>query len=165
MINYVKDFIFVKEFILERSDKCKKNYDGRKQFEKRRSIMKKFRKLLTTFLLFVMVFSLQCPTLAIADVEATENTVATSQKEPGEQKQLGKQEQVEPIEDETITWTNKGEFPYVTSVSITDSDGTSIGEDSFDRNQRINLDFYFSIPNDVYVFVGGHVHHYYSRWI
>ena len=53
-----------------------------------------------------------------------------------------------------ITWTNKGEFPFVTKVKISNENGVEIGEGSFDRNQKINLDFYFSIPNDAVVSAG-----------
>ena len=68
-------------------------------------------------------------------------------------------ELVQPIQNELlseneITWNDKGEFPFITEVKISDENGVDIGESSFDRNQKINLDFYFAIPNDAVVSVG-----------
>ena len=57
-------------------------------------------------------------------------------------------------EDEDITWTYKGEFPFITSVEITDEDGVSISDSSFNRDQEINIIFNFSIPNDADVQAG-----------
>lgn len=50
-----------------------------------------------------------------------------------------------------ITWTDGGEFPYITKVQITDEKGNGIGDNTFDRDQGINLRFEFSIPNDVII--------------
>ncbi len=86
-----------------------------------------------------------------------EKTEAVTQKE--KQKKTTQKEQVKTnsvlldAEDE-ITWTDKGDFPFITKVSITNEDGTSIGDSSFDRNQKINLDFEFAIPNDASVAAG-----------
>ena len=53
-----------------------------------------------------------------------------------------------------ITWTDKGEFPYVTDVSITDGNGNQISESTFDRDGNINILFSFAIPNSVDIKAG-----------
>ena len=97
----------------------------------------------------------QTTTNVVDDVKEPEEEESKQQqtKNVTNENQLVQEQSEEPSNDE-ITWTNKGEFPFVTEVKIYNEDGTSIDEDSFDRNQKINLDFYFAIPNDAVVSAG-----------
>ena len=85
-------------------------------------------------------------TQVVTDEQKLKTQVETNESKP-------EQNQVLRVAND-ITWTNKGEFPFVTKVKISNENGVEIGEGSFDRNQKINLDFYFSIPNDAVVSAG-----------
>ena len=53
-----------------------------------------------------------------------------------------------------IEWQNKGEFPYVTGVTISDQAGHDSTSSEFDKDLGIIIHYSFSIPNDQDILAG-----------
>lgn len=55
---------------------------------------------------------------------------------------------------EPIEWTDKGDFPYITSVTITDENGNLSTDETFNKDGKVNINYYFAIPNDADISAG-----------
>ena len=56
---------------------------------------------------------------------------------------------LEDEETDLITFVNRGDFPFIEKVQITDENGVEISEKTFERDGKINIQFDFAIPNSI----------------
>ncbi len=129
--------------------------------------MKRLKKIISILMTTIMVASTSLAAFADGKTNNDDLTIGSSTTVETEELTIGSSGTSEPSlelysspEDEKeekdgeISWTQKGEFPFVTEVRISDENGVPIANPSFDRDQKINLDFYFKIPNSEIVKMG-----------
>ena len=82
---------------------------------------------------------------AVLEEQKKEDEDSSKKKKENSKKLLG----AEPIE-----WHDNGEFPYITSVTITDENGNLSNEETFNKDGKVNINYYFAIPNDADISAG-----------
>ena len=62
---------------------------------------------------------------------------------------------VQEEQTNTLSWEDKGDFPYITKVELTDGNGNIISDENHvDPNNKIRIKYEFKIPNDVEIYAG-----------
>ena len=89
------------------------------------------------------------------EAESEEEIASEEQKKDDESSSKNKKSDSKKLLGaEPIEWHDKGEFPYITTVTITDENGNLSNEETFNKDGKVNINYYFAIPNDADISAG-----------
>ena len=92
------------------------------------------------------VISEETATSSSSEVIFEENAASSDLDGISKEMSLENDEEIIPEEKEQVTYSDKGDFPYITSVYITDVSGNNPEEETFDKEGKISVHYNFSIP-------------------